>query len=69
MSGLQEEPQERCLALAPELAQLPMPDHSQEYRTKKNGTELRPGGTAGWTDWMGAADPSRVLTLKPQREE
>lgn len=38
VSSLQAEPQQpRCLDLAPELAQLPLPDHSQEYRTKKKG--------------------------------
>lgn len=38
VSSLQEEPQwPRCLELAPELAQLPLPDRSQEYRTKKRG--------------------------------
>lgn len=38
-SGVQlagREPQQpHCLELAPELAQLPLSDHSQEYRTKK----------------------------------
>lgn len=37
-SSLQEEPQQpRRLELAPELAQLRLPGHSQEYRTKKKG--------------------------------
>lgn len=36
VSSLQEESQQpQCLQLALELAQLPLPDHSQEYRTKK----------------------------------
>lgn len=70
--SLQEEPQQpHCLELAPELAQLPLPDHSQEYRTKRRDPAkarvyIRP---TAWIAWMGAADPGKVLTLKPQRNE